>query len=542
MQLPSFNLQTNQLTIVAWINPNGSQKDQTGILASRTSTDLGGFFLNYNNNDSLSYVWAWNRIAGTPSSPAFQPTWNAWNFAALVIDPQKGTVYLDKGDGTGLQSASYYKPNRTVNWSSPNIGVDLGYDRWFNGSIDEVIVYDRALSPAEIANLDLLGSTSPWPPPLITVQPSPVTVYAGQPANFAVGALGGLPLIYQWQNGGMNVPGASSATFTIPNVYYTDSGNYRVTITNSSGSSNSVVAALTVLAPPNFANLTNGLVLHLKFDGDYLDSSGRTNNAAPVGSPAFVPGKLGQAMHYNTDNSNPNNIIYDYATLGTPADLQFGTSQNFSVSYWVRFTGASVDLPVLCNNDCGEGCIGYFFGPAYYSQGAWAWSFATTGYVGLDADGAANSINDGQWHNVVSTFDRTGLGITYLDGVPVDSRLITSFTATLDTANPVNVGQVGTENYNVVFGADVDDLGVWLRVLSPAEAESIYMVGQQGRSFDTYGPVILSLRRAGSDLELVWQTGTLLSSTGDVLGTYTPVSGASAPVPPRHAGTHADLL
>lgn len=81
---------------------------------------------------------------------------------------------------------------------------------------------------------------------------------------------------------------------------------------------------------------------------------------------------------------------------------------------------------------------------------------------------------------MVSTFDRTGLGITYLDGVPVDARPITSFTDTLDTANPVNVGQVGTQNYNVNFGADVDDLGVWLRVLSPTEAESIAMVGQRG--------------------------------------------------------------
>ena len=40
VQLPSFNLQTNQMTIVAWINPAGSQKDQTGILVSRSSTGL----------------------------------------------------------------------------------------------------------------------------------------------------------------------------------------------------------------------------------------------------------------------------------------------------------------------------------------------------------------------------------------------------------------------------------------------------------------------------------------------------------------------
>jgi hypothetical protein len=222
-------------------------------------------------------------------------------------------------------------------------------------------------------------------------------------------------------------------------------------------------------------------------------------------------------------------VIYNYATLGTSADLQFGTSQDFSVAYWVRFTGASVDLPVFCNDNCGEGCIGFFFGPAYYTSGAWAWSFENSSYAGIDADGAANSINDGQWHNVVSSFDRTGMGMTYLDGVLVDTRPVSTFTDTLDTGNPVNVGQVGTGDYGVVFGADVDDLGVWQRALSPAEAQSIYFVGVQGKSFDTYGPVILTLSRAGSDLQLVWQTGTLLSSTNGVNGTYNPVPGATAP-------------
>jgi len=55
------------------------------------------------------------------------------------------------------------------------------------------------------------------------------------------------------------------------------------------------------------------------------------------------------------------------------------------------------------------------------------------------------------------------------------------------------------------------------------------VVGQQNTSFDTYGPVVLTLRKAGNDIELVWQTGTLLSSTTGVLGTYSPVSGATAP-------------
>ncbi|HEY5908981.1 MAG TPA: LamG-like jellyroll fold domain-containing protein [Verrucomicrobiae bacterium] len=526
VRLPSLNLATNQMTIVAWINPAGPQSDQTGIFNTRSSTGTAGFFLNYNNNNALSYVWE-----GTGSWAEFQsglvPVIGQWNFVALVIDPVKGTAYLD--DGTGLKSAVYSpkEGNKTVIWDAPFIGVDSGYNRFFNGSIDEVAVYNRALSPAEIANLDLLGFEGPVAP-RITQQPGSVTGYAGQPAEFSVGALGALPLSYEWHHAGTNVPGGNRAALTLASPWFTDAGDYDVRVSNSIGSSNSQSATLTVLAAPMFSNLTNELVLHLKFDGTYADSSGRANDAFPIGSPAFVPGRLGQALHYNTDNSGPSTIA-NYATLLSPADLQFGTTQNFSVSYWIRFFGPSVDLPVLCNNDCGEGCVGFFFGPAFYVPGAWAWSFANATYAGIDADGATNSINDGNWHSVVNTFDRAGLGNTYLDGILVDSRPISGFTDSLDSANAVNIGQVGTGNYYVVFGADVDDLGVWRRALSPAEAESIYLVGQNyGTSFDTYGPVVLSIRKSGAALELVWQTGTLLEADKPD-GTWTSVPNATAP-------------
>ena len=367
--------------------------------------------------------------------------------------------------------------------------------------------------------------------PTIVNQPVSQTIYQGQSATFSVAPFGGGPFTFQWRRNSSNINGATGNSLTVANAYYTDAGTYDVVVTNPAGTTNSQPATLTVLYPPLFANLTNDLVLHLAFDGDYptnyLDSSGRTNNATPVGSPTFVPGKLGQAMHYNTDNANG---IFNYATLGNPADLYFGTSQDFSVSYWIRFTGVAVDLPVFCNDDCGEGCIGFYFGPSVINaNGGWAWSFCNSSYAGPIAEGAANSINDGQWHNVVSTFVRTNMGVTYLDGVQVDARSVSTFTDSLDTMNPVNVGQVGNGYYGVEFGADVDDLGVWLRALSPTEAQSIYMVAQQGKSFDTFGPVLLTIRKAGSDIELVWQTGTLLSSTNGVLGTYKPVAGASAP-------------
>ena len=51
------------------------------------------------------------------------------------------------------------------------------------------------------------------------------------------------------------------------------------------------------------------------------------------------------------------------------------------------------------------------------------------------------------------------------------------------------------------------------------------MVGQQGRTFDKYGPVMLSVQPSGAGFDLIWQAGTL-EAADDVNGTYLTVSSA----------------
>jgi len=90
--------------------------------------------------------------------------------------------------------------------------------------------------------------------PSITQQPVSQVVTQGANVLFSVAASGTAPLAYQWRFGvpgvgGGDIPGATNATLTITNAQPTNAGNYRVVITNSAGSTNSVVATLTVLSP-----------------------------------------------------------------------------------------------------------------------------------------------------------------------------------------------------------------------------------------------------------------------------------------------------
>jgi hypothetical protein len=275
-------------------------------------------------------------------------------------------------------------------------------------------------------------------------------------------------------------------------------------------------------------------VLHLPFDNDYGDLSGRGNHGAPVGAPVFVPGMIGShALQYNTD---PARGTYDYVTLGTPADFNLGTSTNFSVAFWIRFTGWPGDLPFLANNDGSMGDVGFTFAPSY-NGGGWSWGLNDARRprpwpgIGL-YDPVNNTLNDGRWHHLTHTFDRAGNGTTYLDGVKVHEMPITSAAGwDLTTGKPVNVGQAsGTYPESGIFA--IDDLGFWHRVLTPLEIDNLFLLGQtSGKPFapDLTPPPVLSLGWAGDQLEVSWSGGGVLESTDAVTGQWLPVPDATHP-------------
>jgi hypothetical protein len=83
--------------------------------------------------------------------------------------------------------------------------------------------------------------------PLITLQPANQSVTVGATATFAVTAAGTAPLSYQWQEGGTNISGATSASYTTPATALADNGSqFDVVVSNSLGNATSNQATLTV--------------------------------------------------------------------------------------------------------------------------------------------------------------------------------------------------------------------------------------------------------------------------------------------------------
>ena len=230
-------------------------------------------------------------------------------------------------------------------------------------------------------------------------------------------------------------------------------------------------------------------------------------------------------------------------TLGLRPDLQFGSDVNFSVADWVRmhFNYDQGDLPFLCNAVGSTFSVGFVFAPSYgpngtqgsgTAPGGWAWSIFDSGGNGVGVYGEVGSINDGEWHHLVHTFDRTGKGITYLDGVPatytVQGGTAVSAAGDIDTGAPISIGQDPTGKYPEAGAADIDDLRIWRRALTPLEVVGIYLAGAtNGVSFGQ-GTLTISIQVSGNQLQLVWPAGTL-QSADDVTGQFVDQPTATSP-------------
>ena len=113
-----------------------------------------------------------------------------------------------------------------------------------NGALFAVVVSNVAGSVT--SNNAILTVTSSIPP-TITTQPANKTVTVGQTAKFNVAATGTAPLTYQWMKNGVNISGATNASYTTPPTTAADSGSlFAVVVSNVAGSVTSNNAVLTV--------------------------------------------------------------------------------------------------------------------------------------------------------------------------------------------------------------------------------------------------------------------------------------------------------
>jgi len=151
-------LTSDHITIAAWIKHYGKSGSNQNIITKRTSLDNSQFEFKLNASYNLNF----DRYLPTGGSVSSNNiiTLDTWTFVAMALkDDEDEVAFYINGllDSINLYSESYLGDSSsiiTIGRSGCD-SQDTSTDPWrnFNGQIDDVRVYDRALSPEEIQDL-----------------------------------------------------------------------------------------------------------------------------------------------------------------------------------------------------------------------------------------------------------------------------------------------------------------------------------------------------------------------------------------------------
>jgi hypothetical protein len=460
------------------------------------------------------------------STPAATMASNAWTHLVVTVD--SGTFLRFYINGQWDRTAYFdleHNSGGPLLVGARGVSSSVAADFFWKGQVDEVAVYTNRLSLAQIQAhyaAVLYGTNTP---PLFKLQPQPQVAQTGTSLELQARVEGTLPLSLQWSKDNAAIPNETNATLMLTNVTFASSGTYQVIATNLVGNTNSDPATVLVMPPPAFGNLTNSLVLHLRFDNDVRDSSGLGHDGVANGSPIFIPGQIGSnAIQVSTLQASN---VYNYVSAPLSPDFAFGATDSFSISFWVNYTNTPDDLPMIGNAVHSTLNQGWVFAD---QGGQLQWTLVGTDNTSVIASPVGGpAINNGAWHHIVASMDRPiGLANTYLDGALIDSRSIAGV-GSLDTGKSITLGQDPTGSYAVDGMFSLDDVGIWRRALSTYDVQSIYQLGTNSQSFDTYGPVALLQVPIQGGFQLIWQAGTLLKSDS-IDGAWTSVPDAAPPI------------
>ena len=177
------------MTLSGWINPSASQSGWRTIVQRQTDA----YFLNASNDTGALRPSGGATLGGTTrwvGGPSASPV-GSWTHVALTYNGSQLVLYVN-----GVQAGTLAASGAIQSSSSPLwIGGNQPYGEYFQGLIDDVRVYNRALSQAEIQT-DMatpLGGAS-----LDTTPPS-------VPANVVASAVGPSQVNVSWSASTDNV-------------------------------------------------------------------------------------------------------------------------------------------------------------------------------------------------------------------------------------------------------------------------------------------------------------------------------------------------
>ncbi len=483
---PSLRFSTG-FTVAAWINVAGTNLFSTiaakaqfplsSIAATQTS-----FCFGLTNSNRLMFLVSSNGLARTNVTLVTTNALatNQWHFVAATYDNTHARLYLN-----GQLALSRDAFNGMYPAPVPlTIGAlaNPSPEAKFTGIIDEVAVYNRALSATELLSLyNADGSGMCLPAPAIS-GPQNQAVPLNEDVVFSASVSGAPPFTYQWRFNGTNLPGATNASLFFERVQSNRVGNYSVAVTNAVGGTTSRLASLTLLPPLPCVAPPSGIVIWWPGDGNVTDVAG--NNNGEVAFTTFVTGGYGTgrvAAAFATSVRVPNSPT-----------LNFQPQSSFSWEGWIKAPPTNI---VLLFRDPTNVIILEKLGPIVPSSG-YALSLrdgklsAQLAFSGTPVrtsifTAPTADLRDNRWHHIACSVSRNAEvpSALYVDGTNALAFDVSAFTGALSNNTLLTLGLAPSSlafNRPSTNGT-ADEFTLYNRVLTGSEVASIFQASSGGK-------------------------------------------------------------
>jgi Concanavalin A-like lectin/glucanases superfamily/Bacterial Ig domain len=296
------------------------------------------------NPSSLGFLSRRSTQDGEWNTPANSLAYNSWNHVAVVYDSSSTSNNADlyiNGVKQTISKISSPQGTQTANEGAGIIGNRIPLNRGWEGLIDELRVYNRALSASEIVSLYDQGNSGPFnfslanSMSLSAIQGSSATntitasLVSGSPEPVSLSA-SGLPSGASASFSQKTCSPTCSSLLTIATAASTATETYTITVAGTGGgvtrtTSFTLTVNTSTGSPPSSPPSGNSISTNIA-DGAVLSGSSVVWTATPSGSPVRVEFFIDGALLW-TENSSPYQFNGDPSgTLNTNA-LSNGSHQ-----------------------------------------------------------------------------------------------------------------------------------------------------------------------------------------------------------------------
>jgi hypothetical protein len=533
-----------QFSIIGWFNKAGLIGNRVGLYGQN---DVCEFGFHANGPDGQAQIGIFT-ARGSAFINQSNTIANNWYLVAAIGTGTNVSLRLISTNGAGgfqvLQANTTHAA--TTNYGSSldpfrigGAGILDTTGNFFTGLIDEVAVFDRALSVNELSDLvgaALLGGA--LPPGIANVSGSQ-TLYAGRTATFQVSAVGTTPQ-YRWRTNGVplpnggNVSGATTDTLTITNVSALNQASYDVVVTNGVGSVTSTPpATLTVITPAPGSyeaailaanpiayyrlNSTNDPAPGTEVNWDYWGGRNGVYGSGSQNGFNLIYGPIPPDFSFETNNwgvSVSSNVVSSHAT----APIGSLSTNTVTMTMWIQPTTMLQDAfaGLLVNRNAGvAGGFNYCGGNLGYTwnNNNAATYNATYGNVSGRSDLIPPT---NEWSFVALVVEPTQATVYMINQHGM--RSATNILAhTSDVfGNNWRIGNDDVNNNNLStrsFAGYIDEVAVFNYSMTGAQLLNLY--NKAGIPF-----VNVNIQSLGGNVVVSWPQGTLLEATA-VTGPWT---------------------